>query len=79
MQTVFASLLGAAVAPLVLVQLAEWFNWRVAFFMAGIPGILCATAVDQMQSGPRTIGSANVSIFGAGQGQIVATRALSGR
>ncbi len=44
-QTVFASLLGAAVAPLVLVQLAEWFNWRVAFFLAGIPGMLCAIAV----------------------------------
>jgi predicted MFS family arabinose efflux permease len=44
-QSVFASLLGAAIAPLVLVQLAEWFNWRVAFFLAGIPGILCAIAV----------------------------------
>jgi MFS family permease len=44
-QSVFASLLGASIAPLVLVQLAEWFNWRIAFFLAGIPGILCALAV----------------------------------
>jgi MFS family permease len=44
-QSVLASLLGASIAPLVLVQLAEWFNWRVAFFLAGIPGILCALAV----------------------------------
>ncbi len=38
-------LLGAAIAPIVLVPLAEWFDWRVAFFVAGIPGILCALAV----------------------------------
>ena len=44
-QSLFSSLLGAAIAPLVLVQLAEWFNWRIAFFLAGIPGILCAIAV----------------------------------
>jgi predicted MFS family arabinose efflux permease len=44
-QSVFSSLLGAAIAPLVLVQLADWFSWRVAFFLAGIPGILCAIAV----------------------------------
>lgn len=44
-QSVFASLLGAAIAPLVLVRLAEWFNWRVAFFLAGVPGILCAIAI----------------------------------
>jgi predicted MFS family arabinose efflux permease len=52
-QTVFASLLGAAVAPLVLVQLAEWFNWRIAFFLAGIPGILCAIAVWRFVREPR--------------------------
>ena len=44
-QSLFSSLLGAAIAPLVLVKLAEWFNWRIAFFLAGIPGILCAIAV----------------------------------
>jgi MFS family permease len=44
-QSLFSSLLGAAIAPLVLVRLAEWFNWRVAFFIAGVPGILCALAI----------------------------------
>ena len=53
-QSVFASLLGAAIAPLVLVQLAEWFNWRVAFFIAGIPGILCALAVLRFVREPQT-------------------------
>jgi len=55
-QSLFSSLLGAAIAPLVLVQLAEWFNWRIAFYMAGIPGILCALAVlrwvREPESGP---------------------------
>jgi len=44
-QSLFSSLLGAAIAPSVLVRLAAWFNWRVAFFLAGIPGILCALAI----------------------------------
>lgn len=44
-QSFFSSLLGAAIAPIVLVQLAEWFNWRIAFFVAGVPGVLCAIAV----------------------------------
>jgi MFS family permease len=44
-QSLFSSLIGASLAPLILVRLAEWFNWRVAFFLAGIPGILCAIAI----------------------------------
>ena len=55
-QSVFSSLLGAAIAPLVLVQLAELFSWRIAFFLSGIPGILCAIAVmiwvHEPQAGP---------------------------
>jgi predicted MFS family arabinose efflux permease len=45
MQNFFAALLGQSVAPLVLVPIAEAFGWRTAFFMAGIPGLLCAAAV----------------------------------
>jgi len=44
-QSLFSSLLGAALAPLILVRLAEMFNWRVAFFLSGIPGLLCALAI----------------------------------
>jgi MFS family permease len=53
-QSVFASLLGAAIAPLVLVQLAELFNWRVAFFLAGVPGVLCAILIMRFVREPRT-------------------------
>ncbi len=53
-QTLFSSLLGAAIAPLVLVQLAEWMSWRVAFFLSGAPGILCALAVMRYVREPQT-------------------------
>jgi len=35
-------LLGAVVAPMVVVPLAAHFGWRVAFFIAGIPGLVIA-------------------------------------
>jgi MFS family permease len=54
-QSVFASLLGAAIAPLVLVKLAVWFSWRVAFYLAGIPGILCALAVLRFVREPQSL------------------------
>ena len=44
-QSLFSSLLGAALAPFVLVRLATWFSWRTAFFISGVPGILCALAI----------------------------------
>ncbi len=44
-QSLFSSLLGAAIAPAVLVRLAAWFSWRVAFFISGVPGLLCALAI----------------------------------
>lgn len=45
MQNFFAALLGQSVAPQVLVPIAENFGWRSAFYLAGIPGIICAIAV----------------------------------
>jgi MFS family permease len=45
MQNFFAAILGQSVAPLVLVPLAELFGWRAAFYIAGLPGLVCALAV----------------------------------
>jgi MFS family permease len=45
MQNFFASVLGQSLAPLLLVALAESFGWRSAFYVAGIPGLLCLLAV----------------------------------
>jgi len=45
MQNFFAALLGQSLAPLVLVPIADAFGWRSAFFIAGIPGLICAAIV----------------------------------
>lgn len=45
MQNVFAALIGTSLAPLALTWLAELFNWRVTFFLSGIPGLVCAGLV----------------------------------
>jgi MFS family permease len=45
MQNFFAAILGQTVAPLVLTAIALDHGWRTAFYVAGIPGILCAIAV----------------------------------
>lgn len=45
MQNFFAALLGTTLAPIVLVFLAELFNWRITFLLTGIPGLICAFLV----------------------------------
>lgn len=45
MQNFFASVLGQSLAPLLLVALALHYGWRSAFFVSGIPGLLCLIAV----------------------------------
>ncbi len=45
MQNFFASIIGQSLAPSVLVPLAEHLGWRTAFFIAGVPGLVCAVAV----------------------------------
>jgi len=64
-QSVFSSLLGASIAPIVLVRLAEWFNWRIAFFLAGIPGIVCAIAVMRFVREPKKAPVADTQAAGA--------------
>ena len=45
LQTFFGALLGTTVAPLVIVSLAELYGWRVTFFLAGIPGLICCVLI----------------------------------
>jgi MFS family permease len=45
MQNFFASLLGTTAAPLVLPWLAETYDWRVAFYLSSIPGLVCAVFI----------------------------------
>ncbi len=45
MQNVFGALMGSALAPLVLVAIAEHYNWQMSFYIAGIPGLACAALI----------------------------------
>src|ERR1700728_5360268 len=45
MQNFFAALLGQSLAPSLLPVIAQAHGWRDAFFVAGLPGLLCAMGV----------------------------------
>jgi MFS family permease len=45
MQNFFASLLGTTLAPLVLPWLANVYDWRTAFYLSAIPGLICAVLI----------------------------------
>ena len=45
MQNFFASLLGTSVAPLVLPWLANTYDWRTAFYLSAVPGLICAVLI----------------------------------
>jgi MFS family permease len=45
MQNAFGALLSVTVAPLVLAPVAAEFGWRVAFFLAGVPGLILVLLV----------------------------------
>ena len=45
MQNFFAALLGQSLAPWLLPIIAEDYGWRAAFFVSGVPGLLCAVGV----------------------------------
>jgi MFS transporter, ACS family, hexuronate transporter len=45
MQNFFAALLGQSLAPWLLPIIAEHYGWRAAFFVSGVPGLLCAIGI----------------------------------
>ena len=44
-QNVFGSLIGTALAPIVLTRIAEAYDWRTAFYLAGVPGLILAVLI----------------------------------
>ncbi|HKY81258.1 MAG TPA: MFS transporter [Sphingobium sp.] len=57
-QSVGSNLLGSFIAPIALVALAGWLGWRGAFYLAGLPGLICALAVWRFVDDPaRSSGS----------------------
>ena len=45
MQNFGSNLIGSALAPVVLVTIAQMYNWRSAFYIAAIPGLICAILI----------------------------------
>src|ERR1700682_3106322 len=45
MQNFGSNLLGSFVAPLVLVAIASNYNWRWAFYLSGVPGLIMALLI----------------------------------
>lgn len=50
-----SNLLGSFVAPVLLVAFATHFGWREAFFLAGIPGLVCAVLMWFMLDEPKEV------------------------
>jgi predicted MFS family arabinose efflux permease len=51
-QNAFGSLIGAAIAPLIVVAIAGRFGWRTSFFTAAIPGLILAFIIWRMIDEP---------------------------
>jgi MFS family permease len=45
MQNLGSNLIGSFLGPVILTALAEYFSWRGAFFVAAVPGLICAALV----------------------------------
>lgn len=45
MQNLGSNLIGSFFGPVVLTSLAEYFSWRGAFFVAAVPGLICAALI----------------------------------
>lgn len=51
-QNVFGAIIGTALAPIALVWLAETWSWRVAFYIAGVPGLILALLIWRLVAEP---------------------------
>jgi len=72
-QNGFGALIGTALAPIVLVWLAETYSWRAAFYVSGIPGLVLALLVwrfiHEPDAAPRTEAASRSSLgFGKAVG-----------
>jgi MFS family permease len=45
MQNLGSNLIGSFFGPVILTALAEYFSWRGAFFVAAVPGLICAALI----------------------------------
>lgn len=75
MQNVFAAVIGTSLAPIVLTWLANMFDWRVTFFLTGIPGLICALLVFLYLREPeQRAASAEMPVHRIGKGALAMLR-----
>ena len=79
MQNVFAALLGTTLAPIMLTALAQQFDWRITFYLTGIPGLICGFLVWKFMREPgshKAHAAGEPSAIGEEQGHQVKSSAL---
>ncbi len=54
MQNLGSNLIGSSIAPVVLVAIANAYHWRTAFYLAAVPGLICAFLVWKFVREPKT-------------------------
>ncbi len=54
MQNLGSNLIGSSLAPIVLVAIATAYHWRAAFYLAAMPGLICAFLIWKFVREPRT-------------------------
>jgi MFS family permease len=64
MQNLGSNLIGSTLAPIVLVAIATAYHWRTAFYVAAIPGLICAFLVWKLVREPKTHAIAPVAVTG---------------
>jgi MFS family permease len=60
---------GSFVAPVVLVWLAQEYGWREAFYLAGVPGLICAALIWFTLKEPEK-DTATADVFGDGASSV---------
>jgi ACS family hexuronate transporter-like MFS transporter len=64
MQNLGSNLIGSTLAPIVLVAIATAYHWRTAFYVAAIPGLVCAFLVWKLVREPKTHAIAPAAVTG---------------
>jgi MFS family permease len=65
MQNLGSNLIGSSIAPVVLVTIAEAYHWRTAFYIAAIPGLICAFLVWKFVREPKVHAIAPATVAAA--------------
>jgi MFS family permease len=64
MQNLGSNLIGSWLAPIVLINIANAWHWRVSFYIAAIPGLFCAYLLWKVVREPKTHTIATVAQAG---------------